>query len=116
MIKALSILLLIPCLAFAGVSSTNTSGISVSFTNTQSNYYWTPSAVIVTRVIAGPLTIGIFRHGDGSVVKLAEISATASTIIWTPPAKFIFGKDSSLEVTCTAPGFVAQLHREAASD
>lgn len=105
-----------PLLAFSGVASLTTAGSSISFTNSQSGYFWSPTAVVVVRNASTPVVITINRHGNGSVAKLAEISASASTMIWTPPAKFTFGKDSSLEVVSSVSGFSAQLHREPASD
>jgi hypothetical protein len=114
--KIIVILLLAPAVLHAGVVASNTAGTSISFTNTQSGYFWSPTAVIVSRDVATPVTITINRHGQGRVAKLAEISASASTLIWSPPAKFTFGKDSSLVVTSSVPGFSAQLHREPASD
>lgn len=107
---------LLPLVALSGVTSSTTAGSSISFTNSQSGYFWLPTAVVITRNASTPVVITINRHGNGSVAKLAEISASASTLVWAPPAKLTFGKDSSLEVVSSVSGFSVQLHREPASD
>ena len=114
--RYLLVLLLTPFIANAGVVVGQSSGHTVSFTNDQSNFHWTPTAVIVTRQLTNSTTLSILRHGNGSVVKLGEITAAAKTISWIPPATFFFSKDSSLVVSSSVPSISVQMHRGPASD
>lgn len=110
------ILILIGFATFADVVTATTAESQVAFTNSQSNFAWSPSAVVYQRADVVPVTVSIYRHGQGQVVLLSTISATASNIIWIPEGRYFFGTDSSLVLTSSVNNFTVQLHREAAHD
>lgn len=113
----MKIVLLMVCLlgygaaVSADVVTVSTEGQQVAFTNDQSNLVWSPSAVIVLRGTSEPVELSIFRHGQGQQVLLAQISATASNLIWLPRARYGFGTGSSLVVVSSVADFTVQLHR-----
>jgi hypothetical protein len=96
----------------ADVVIASTEGSSVAFTNNQSNFAWSPSALIFTRDQADTVSLSIYRHGQGQSVLLATISATASNLIWVPGNRYIFNTGSSLELVSSVTNFSIQLHRE----
>lgn len=110
------ILIVITSAARADVVTVSTEGTSVAFTNDQSNFVWSPTALIYSRDQADPVSLHIYRYGNGTPVLLASISATASNLIWIPPGRFIFPYQSSLVVSSSVANFSVQLHREAADD
>lgn len=106
------LLILISFISRADVVTASTEGSSVAFTNSQSNFAWSPSALIFTRDQADSVSLSIYRHGQGQSVLLATISATASNLIWVPGNRYIFNTGSSLELVSSVTNFSTQLHRE----
>ena len=110
------LLLIVASATHADVVTATTAGTSVAFTNDQSNFVWSPTALIYSRDQADPVSLHIYRYGNGTPVLLASITATASNLIWIPPGLFIFPYQSSLVVSSSVANFSVQLHREAADD
>jgi len=110
------LLLLIASVARSDVVTVSTTGSSIAITNDQSNFVWTPTAVIYSRTDAIPVTLSIHRYGNGQPVLLSFISATASNLIWLPTARYVFTRGSALVVSSSATNFSIQLHREPAHE
>lgn len=108
--------LLLASLAMGDVVTMSTEGSTVSFTNSQNNFVWSPTALIYTRADSVPVTLSIHRYGNGQPVLLSSISATASNLIWAPQARYVFTKGSALVITSSVANFSIQLHRESAHD
>lgn len=102
--------------ARADVVIESTTGTTVAFTNSQSNFAWSPSAIIYTRADTVPVSLSIYRHGNGQSILLASISATASNLIWVPQSRYLFATGSSLVLESSVDNFSVQLHREAAHE
>lgn len=110
------IVLVLAYAARADVVTASTEESSVSFTNSQSNFAWSPTALIYTREDAVPVSVSILRHGNGQAVLLASISVTASNLIWLPQSRYIFNTDSALVVESSVTNFSIQLHRDPAHE
>ena len=108
-------ILLLASLARADVVTTSTVNHVTAFTNTQANFAWSPSAVILSFPAASSPTVTLYRHGNGTNVVLARTSATdTDTLIWVPEAAYTFGQSSALSVSSTVSSFTIQLHRRPA--
>lgn len=105
------IVVLIGVAARADVVTASTVGGRVAFTNDQSNFAWSPTALIFTRAQSEPVSLSIYRHGNGQEVLLAAISATASNLIWLPGNRYIFNTGSALVLFSSVTNFSVQLHR-----
>lgn len=113
--RIITSLLLLGSLARADVVSVTTAGNTASFTNSQANFAWTPTAVMVAFPEPGTTTLAILRYGNALAVTLDTATVTGSQqVIWLADADFLFGPGSSLVITSTRPGFTAQLHRKPA--
>ena len=109
------LLLLLPPLARADVVSTTTAGNTAAVTNIQSNFAWSPTAVVVSFAEPVSATITVSRHGNGNAVTLATTTLNATRFaVWAPETDFVFPKDSALVVSSSVAGFTLQLHRKAA--
>ena len=91
------ILIVITSAARADVVTVSTEGTSVAFTNDQSNFVWSPTALIYSRDQADPVSLHIYRYGNGTPVLLASITATASN------GKLAPGLTASARITARGP-------------